>query len=225
MTFYGKQFFAGQKDGSLSSAKEILPLILQLIKPTSIIDAGCGIGIWLSVCKELGVEDLFGVDGSYVDKGMLLISEDRFIAANLTEPLKIGRTFDLVISTEVAEHIPKKYEETFIDSLVSLGPVILFSADIPHRGGIGHVNEQWQDHWAHLFRERDYEVVDYIRPLVWNNKDVMWWYAQNTLLYVRIDYLDTHSDLKKIFEHKKELPLRIVHPCLFEEMADPKKCQ
>ena len=223
MTFYGKQFYAGQKDGSLRSAKEILPLILQLIKPTSIIDVGCGTGTWLSVCKELGVEDIFGIDGSYVDKGMLLFSEDRFIAANLTEPLKVGRTFDLVISMEVAEHIPKKYEELFINSLVSLGPAILFSADIPHRGGIGHVNEQWQDHWARLFKERDYEVIDYIRPLVWNNKEVMWWYAQNTLLYVRMDYLDAYSGLKNIFENKKIFPLRVVHPRLFEETADPKK--
>jgi len=126
---YNRDFFVQQREGSVSSAREILPLVLTLVQPMSVIDVGCGIGSWLSVCMELSIDDVLGIDGSYVDKTMLLIPENKFLTADLRKPLLIGRTFDLVISMEVAEHIPNEYENIFIDSLVRLGPVVLFSAD------------------------------------------------------------------------------------------------
>lgn len=223
MNPYGKKFYIKHKKVSVSSAREILPLVLKLVQPMSVVDVGCGLGSWLSVCEELGIEDILGVDGYYLDKSMLLIPEDKFQAANLSEPLFTGRRFDLAISMEVAEHIPEKYSDEFIDSLVRLAPVILFSAAIPHRGGDGHINEQWQDYWANLFQKRKYAVIDCIRSEVWNNENVAWWYRQNTLLYVRQDYTDTHIELKRMFDLFKGFPLRIVHPLLFEETADPRK--
>jgi hypothetical protein len=104
----------------------------------------------------------------------------------------------------------------------TLAPVVLFSADIPHGGGVGHVNEQWQDYWANLFQKRKYAVIDCIRPAVWNNENVLWWYRQNTLLYVREDYLEKHLELKRLYDLWKGFPLRIVHPLLFEEINNPK---
>jgi ribosomal protein L11 methylase PrmA len=63
---YTEQFYKDQRDSSRRSAREIVPLILTLIQPKSVIDVGCGVGTWLYVFKELGCKEIFGVDGDYV---------------------------------------------------------------------------------------------------------------------------------------------------------------
>ena len=44
-------------ESTLADAREIVPEILRLIRPGSVIDLGCGIGTWLSVFRELGVTE------------------------------------------------------------------------------------------------------------------------------------------------------------------------
>jgi cyclopropane fatty-acyl-phospholipid synthase-like methyltransferase len=66
---YTKDFYELLQDGSRSSARVILPLLLELLQsqPQSVIDVGCGVATWLGVFQELGIEDCLGVDGDYVD--------------------------------------------------------------------------------------------------------------------------------------------------------------
>src|SRR6516165_4446730 len=74
-----KEYFSRNLlEGSRRSAEETIPLVLRLIQPRSVIDVGCGVGSWLAVCKELGVTDVLGVDGSWADKKKLEIPEDQF---------------------------------------------------------------------------------------------------------------------------------------------------
>lgn len=135
MQLYTEQFYIDQRKSSRRSANEIVPLVLELIQPKSVIDVGCGVGAWLSVFRECGIEDILGVDGNWVDKNMLEIPENRFLVFDLTTPVLMNRHFDLVVSLEVAEHLPSECAEIFIDSLTRLGPTILFSAAIPFQGG------------------------------------------------------------------------------------------
>lgn len=209
---YTNDFYKVRQEGSRRSAKEIVPLIMKLIKPKRIIDVGCGTGTWLSVFREYGVEDIFGIDGDWVDKKMLQIPEKRFLSFDLKKPIKIDKKFDLVISLEVAEHLPQKFAKTLMDSLTRLGPVILFSAAIPFQGGTDHLNNQWPEYWVKLFQEKDYVVLDPIRKEVWQNENVKFWYAQNILLFVRQDHLETHPLLKKELAHTNTSQLSIVHP-------------
>lgn len=218
---YEKKFYQDRKS-SLLAAREIMPLVLEIIQPRHVVDIGCGMGNWLSVCRDYGVEDILGVDGPWVDKRLLLIPEATFSEADISKPIELGRVFDLAICVEVAEHVSGEYEKVFMDSLTKAAPVILFSADIPHGGGVGHLNEQWQNYWANLFQERHFMVIDSIRPAIWNNEKVQWWYRQNIFLFVKKDYLDAHPRLKEMFERWKGFPLNIVHPALFEETANPR---
>lgn len=135
MQLYTEQFYIDQRKSSRRSANEIVPLVLELIQPKSVIDVGCGVGAWLSVFRECGIEDILGVDGNWVDKNMLEIPENRFLVFDLTTPVLMNRHFDLVVSLEVAEHLPSECAEIFIDSLTRLGPTILFSAAIPFQRG------------------------------------------------------------------------------------------
>src|SRR5690348_6943322 len=102
---YTSEFFSAIEQGALQSARVIVPLVLKQIRPKSVLDVGCGQGIWLMAFREQGIEDLWGVDGDYVDRQQLKIPADRFLARDLSQPLDLGRTFDLVVSLEVAEHL------------------------------------------------------------------------------------------------------------------------
>ncbi|GAX42589.1 hypothetical protein NIES4075_35910 [Tolypothrix sp. NIES-4075] len=224
MVTYTEDFFEFVRDGSIKSAKEIIPIIFDLIHPKSVIDVGCGTGTWLSVFQEHGVENIWGVDGDYVDKKNLEIPEDRFLSFDLKSPFSLDRQFDLVVSLEVAEHLPQDCAETFVDSLTRLGAVILFSAAIPFQGGTEHINEQWLDYWAKYFQEKGYVAIDCIRNKVWQNDNVEFWYAQNMLIFAKKDYLElpNYYLLRKHFEVSSSNQLSIVHPKKYLELVE--KC-
>ena len=219
---YSQRFYDETEDTSRPSAQVIVPLILQYIQPKSVVDIGCGTGVWLSAFKAHGVPDVLGVDGDYVDKNRLLIPKDKFIPFDLKEPFRTTRKFDLVVSLEVGEHINSNSADSFVDSLTRLGPVVLFSAAIPFQGGVNHINEQWQDYWAIRFRARGYIAIDCIRKKVWQNEDVQWWYSQNTLVYVQESELEKYPLLKQEVERTVQCQLSIVHPKLFLARADLK---
>ena len=216
---YTDEFHQALREGALRSARAIVPLVLELVGPRSVIDVGCGIGIWLAVFKEYGVSDILGVDGNYVNQEMFEIPAEQFLAYDLTEPLEIGRQFDLVVSLEVAEHLPSASAGTFIDSLTRLGPVILFSAAVPLQGGTHHVNEQWPDYWVRHFRARGYLTIDLIRKRVWQNTDVDFWYSQNSLVFVRREELDRYPLLREEVGCTREAQLSVVHPKLLLEVV------
>ena len=209
---YTKDFFTDTRAGSIRSAEEIVPLILELVPARSVVDVGCGEGAWLAAFSKNGVLDVLGIDGDYVDRSTLQIPADRFRPADLSRPLEVGRRFDLAVSMEVAEHLPSECAASFVQSLICLAPVILFSAAIPLQGGNQHVNEEWQGNWAELFRSHDYLPVDCIRKQVWDNSAVEWWYAQNALLYVCKDSLESNATLKAEFERTNLCQLNLVHP-------------
>lgn len=218
---YTKGFFAQIRAGSVRSAEEIVPLILGLVPARSVVDVGCGDGSWLAIFRKNGVLDVLGVDGDYVDCDTLQIPRERFQAADLSKPLELGRTFDLAVSMEVAEHLPPECAASFVESLIRLAPVVLFSAAIPFQGGNHHVNEQWPDEWAGLFQKHGYRVVDCIRKRVWQNDAVEYWYAQNALLFVRSDVLEDNKFLAIEFERTNPDQLRLVHPRKYLELANP----
>lgn len=210
--YYTKSFYEEVRNGSTRSAEVIVPLVLQLLPVRSVLDVGCGDGSWLSVFRKLGVDDILGIDGDYVTPDLLQIPQDRFRAVDLTKPFSLGRVFDLAISLEVAEHLPADCASVFVGSLTRLAPLVLFSAAIPLQGGNHHINEQWPDKWAGLFRDNDYLPVDFVRKRVWQNDSVDWWYAQNTLLFAQANLLESNAALKAEFERTNLNQLCLVHP-------------
>jgi len=208
---YGRIFYEVHRAGSRRSAEVILPIVFDLVRPRSVVDVGCGVGTWLAVCSELGARDVLGIDGDHVDRAMLRIPADAFMAADLLQPIQAGRRFDLVLCLEVAEHVPPGDAAALVELLAGLGPVVLFSAAIPLQGGRGHVNEQWPSYWAGLFGEKGYAVIDCIRPKVWSDRRVNWWYAQNILLFASREAIERSPTLMAAHSAAR-LPLDLVHP-------------
>jgi len=206
VTLYSQQFYDMIAEGSLSSANVIVPIVTRYLLTRSVCDVGCGTGVWLRVFKEHGTKHIVGLDGDYVDTAKLLIPRECFRPTDLTQPLPQGERFDLVISLEVAEHLPESCAQQFVRDLTQLSDCVLFSAAIPRQGGTGHVNEQWQSYWARLFDAEGFAVFDLIRPRVWYSSDVSPWYTQNTLVYTK------DPDVQRRLQLATPLILDIVHP-------------
>ena len=196
---------------NLKAPREVVPIIIELVKPKSILDVGCGTGTWLKAFEEHGITDYTGIDGEYLDVHLLRIPREKFYPQNLQEAFSLHRTFDLVISLEVAEHIEEKFADQFVQTLVTHGDVILFSSAIPGQGGQNHVNEQWPEYWQEKFERHGYYYHDLLRPQIWYNEEVQWWYRQNTFLLMK------EKPLSRTF------PLSAVHPAMLSLSERNKK--
>jgi SAM-dependent methyltransferase len=157
---YDELFFDSFDDVAQASAEAVVPLVLERVPATSVIDVGCGRGYWLRAFKQAGVERVFGVDGGKINADRLVISPSEFASVDLSgvvqgNPLNVSTYdgFDLATCMEVAEHLPPAAAGAFVRALTELAPALLFSAAIPRQGGTGHINEQWPSDWARLFAD------------------------------------------------------------------------
>lgn len=209
---YNSEFYLNEGESSSRSAETIVGLVYSLVHPHTVVDVGCGIGAFLSEFKSLGVKEFLGIDGDWVDLDSLIIDSKNFMKWDVCQELNIERKFELVVSLETAEHLPETCAETFIDNLVKLGDVILFSAAIPFQGGAHHVNLQWPGYWSRLFKKRGYVFVDMIRMALWNDKNVDYHYAQNSIIYVKETEMRRYPLLLEAYNKEIEEPFSLVHP-------------
>jgi SAM-dependent methyltransferase len=198
------------------AAAFIVPILCERLEPSSVVDFGCGLGDWLRAFQERGVEDVRGLDGDWVPVERLVIPRERFQAVDLTSEVRLGRRFDLALCLEVAEHLPMGCADALVDTLTRSAGAICFSAAIPGQDGYGHVNEQFQDYWVAKFRARGYRPVDAVRPLIWNNPQISFWYRQNLLLFL------TDAELKRSGSSETPGLFSCVHPDLYDARRDPR---
>ncbi len=180
---YDINFYKNLELGVLKSSKELVPIICSMFSPKSILDVGCGNGIWLNTFSEHGISDYQGLDGDYVEQGFFKANYEQFKAADLETEINLNRKFDIAISFEVGEHLEMSKSVNLVKTLCNHADVIVFSAAIPFQSGTNHINEQNQSFWAKLFKDQGYEAFDSIRPLIWHNSKIAYWYRQNIVVY------------------------------------------
>jgi tetratricopeptide (TPR) repeat protein/SAM-dependent methyltransferase len=228
-TPYTPQFFAGISEGSRRSALRVLPVLFELHKPVSVVDVGCGAGAWLNACRQLGIMDVVGIDGAYVDRNQLEIPSDRFLTADLAtltpqSLVSLGplatRQFELALSLEVAEHLPPEAAHGFIDALCALAPVVLFSAALPHQGGTHHVHERFPSFWVPHFARHGFLAIDAVRKFIWDDENVEWWYRQNTLLFASLEAINDNPLLAAARAATRDAALDVIHPAHYQRIID-----
>lgn len=180
---YDSKFFDNVTLGAIESARVLLPILFEYVRPRSVVDVGCGRGAWLQVLQEFGAERVLGLDGAYVERSTLVIAPADFRATDLSRPFAIDGTFDLAICLEVAEHLPEQMALPLVETLTRAAPFVLFSAAIPGQAGVGHVNLQWPAFWQERFERFGFRKLDPIRRRVWQDPRVCSWYQQNVYLY------------------------------------------
>jgi SAM-dependent methyltransferase len=216
---YTPNFYDTYSAESQRSADAVVPIALQFSNARSVVDVGCGIGTWLQAFHRLGIDDIAGFDGDYVNREQLLIAKDLFSPRDFTRPLLSNRRYDLAMSVEVAEHLPEKHAAQFVASLCGLAPMVMFSGAAPYQGGDDHINEQWPEYWVEKFNDHGYVVFDCIRPAIWNNPDVAYYYAQNILLFVCRETVPNYPALSNLQPATE--PLARIHPRRWLEANDP----
>ena len=187
---YSSLFYDYTDVGAARSARRFVDVIQPLLGAASVADFGCGRGTWLREWQRSGVSDIVGIDGDYVVRSELKIPTDCFHAHDITQPVDLGRRFDLVQSLEVAEHLPAKNASSFIETLARHGDRVLFSAAVPGQGGEFHVNEQPMQYWRERFAELGYAPYDFVRQRLSRTSEVQPWYRFNTMLYANANGAD-----------------------------------
>ena len=111
-------------------------VVLGHIQPSDrILDVGCGTGAMVKTARKLGV-DAWGVD-------ILPHDEPYLLRQDLREFCDLGKTFDLVTSIEVAEHIDPASTEILCDTYARHvridGGLLVLTTAAPGQNGDGHV--------------------------------------------------------------------------------------
>jgi SAM-dependent methyltransferase len=147
--------------------------------PKSILDVGCGAGAWMRAALERGATDVVGIDGIEIPEECLYVPRSFIKTFDLSEPINLGRRFDVVFCLEVAEHLSEASAETLISSIVAHTDTVLFSAACPNQPGQHHINCRWPGYWQLQFNQRGYVCDDSVRWQIWADDRIEPWYRQN----------------------------------------------
>ncbi len=183
---YSREMFENRHQTSYLAATSMMKIVVNHFpNAKSIIDVGCGVGSFLRASKELGFESIKGIDGSWVDEDLLEFPVSDFLKVDLNKLPEANRKFDIALCLEVAEHLSPTSATSLVNFLVLQADVVVFSAAIPGQGGNNHVNEQWQSYWEEIFKSFGFVAEDLIRPQIWGEPNIPFWYQQNTVVYVK----------------------------------------
>jgi hypothetical protein len=121
---------------------------------TSVLELGTGGGEITAAFRDAAL-DYIAVEGT-LEGGRRLtergIPADRVISVDLRRMQPLGRTFDLVMCTEVIEHIEPFFASKIIELCTVHADAVWFSAaDRNRRPHIHHMNEQAIEVWDNLF--------------------------------------------------------------------------
>jgi ubiquinone/menaquinone biosynthesis C-methylase UbiE len=139
-------------------ARTILPFLDQIFDPRRIADAGCGRGIITLACaRHFPAAQVFGID---LDENQNRVNSEiarklgfekvEFVTMDALKLPELGR-FDLVISTDMLEHIDDDLEavKMFYEALEPNGHLLVH---VPHltRNIFGWQRENWMDIDGHV---------------------------------------------------------------------------
>ena len=163
---------------TLEGAAAALATVFDKNMPRSLLDVGAGTGTWLRAPSDLGVSEVFGIDG-VIPENSLHVGRSTIARRDLSVAFDLGRRFDIALSLEVAEHLPEASAPAFIASIVRHADLVLFSAAAPNQGGQHHINCQWPAYWQKLFNDNGFVCDDSVRWQLWSDPKIEPWYRQN----------------------------------------------
>lgn len=153
-------------------------LIKYLDKDKLVIDYGCGDGYYLDRLQKNGFKKVLGIDGFKIHTYKL----EEILIADLSQPIFLDRNGQ-VICLEVGEHLPKQYEETFLDNVTRhCDSKLVLSWAIKGQPGIGHVNCQNNDYIIHEIKERGFKYDETMSTCIREKIEEETYWFRNTLM-------------------------------------------
>lgn len=182
--YYSKR----QNDPFRSESHEIVDALIEQFQPDSVIDFGCAIGTYLERFEQCGVQ-IHGVEGNSAAFDHAVVPIESLEQHDLRQPYNPNKYYDLVLSVEVAEHIPERYSKTFVRTLAKSGEVVVMTAAPPGQGGTHHVNEQPPAFWIDLFEQQgmeyDQEITGILKDTISVNS--LYHVPKNMMVFVTSD--------------------------------------
>lgn len=184
---YTRGFFRAEEEMTQPTAGIVTRIFLDAFQPASVVDVGCGTGIYLKEFAAAGV-DIHGYEGSLHALEGAVIDPEHIEHHDLREPLDHDRRYDLVLCIEVAEHIDRGSADQLVATLTGLGDHVAFTAAQPGQGGTDHVNEQPPGYWIDKFTAtgftHDPDLTARLRTR-FAEEDCVWWLVKNLLVFHR----------------------------------------
>lgn len=185
---YNQKFFQNTIKLEAESAAQFVDIILEYYAPVSVVDIGCGAGLYLQELQRRGVRDILGVDGSPAAAAEFLLEKDKLIIFDLAKKYQFAKKYDLSLCLEVAEHLPETEADTLVETIIDASDQVIFTAAIPGQGprSIGHINEQPHSYWIEKFQQRNFHYLKSQTEEMKKKMEaqgVVWWLVNNLMVF------------------------------------------
>jgi cyclopropane fatty-acyl-phospholipid synthase-like methyltransferase len=151
------------------------------VNAASIVDLGCGLGDYVKHLKNSGLN----ADGFDGNPNTPELTQNICGVLDLSEPVKFDEPYDWVMSLEVGEHLPKQFEDIFINNLHNNNKSgIILSWAVEGQGGHGHVNTRNNDYIKSKFA-----ALGYLNDVETENKlresALLSWFKNTIMVFKR----------------------------------------
>ncbi len=185
---YDENYYLQRREQAQRSANIMAEYIVRDLAPADVLDAGCATGDLLGALRSFGVP----ARGLEYSNAALKICWVQGLTAkrfNLEKDLFSDQDHaDVIVSTEVAEHLPESAAEHYVDQLSNAGRWVVFTAAPPGQGGLDHVNEQPRAYWEEKFLRRGFQIDQDLTSAwqrAWEDLPITGHYRNNLMLFRR----------------------------------------
>lgn len=154
------------------------------LNPKSLIDIGCGPGLYVESLRDL---DISAVG---IDLDSRVIGKEYLINKNILE-LNNQYKASIVLCLEMAEHIEEKYSDHIVKNVMECieeGGHLIWTAAVPGQGGIGHINCQpkkyWEDKFINLGLYRNHDLENNLLSYCKEGYH-MGWFVNNLMIFTK----------------------------------------
>jgi len=159
-----------------------LTLFFLMENVKSVVDFGCGMGNYVKQFQENNINAI-GVDGN---PNTPELTNNLCKVLDLSVPIRFEEPFDWVMSLEVGEHLPKQFEDIFINNLHNNNKYgIVLSWAFEGQGGHGHFNERNNGYIkskiCKLGYYNDIKSEDKLRK-----SSTLWWFKETIMVFRKL---------------------------------------
>lgn len=151
---------------------------------STLLDLGCGLGHYCDYFFKHGIYAQ-GYDGNPYT---LELTNGKYGVLDLSNVINLNKKYDCVLSLEVGEHIPKQYENIFIENIINhSSKYIILSWAVEGQDGLGHVNCQNNDYIKKIMFKYGFISCEKTQNIFRKNVS-MYWFKNTVMIFKKYKY-------------------------------------